>query len=165
MARTLDRTNRRSLGLNIIATLAVAVATNGALAAFGLNRPAAEHWPAFAPPGHSIGAVWVVLFAGMGAARGLAHEIDTRRGTTLARAVTGLICLCLAYPFYTHAIGGHLTELIGNLITLGYATWLVVQLRRTSIVAAALIGLVAGWVTFATVLVVALVQLNGWATS
>jgi tryptophan-rich sensory protein len=143
------------LGVPIVVTIAVAAVTNGALAAFGLNQPGTQHWPSFAPRGPVIGAVWIVLFAGMGAAFGLARS---------RRAVAGLIALCLAYPFYTHAIGGHLTELLGNIATFTYAAWLMTRLRAESRTATLLVGCVAAWIAFATALVIGLVQLNGWAT-
>jgi tryptophan-rich sensory protein len=143
------------LAVPIVVTVAVAAITNGALAAFGLNAAATEHWPSFAPQGPVIGIVWIALFAGMGAAYGLARS---------QRAVVALIALCLAYPFYTHTIGGHLTELLGNIVTFAYALWLTSRLRSESTAASVLIGCVAAWIAFATALVIGLVQLNGWAT-
>lgn len=144
-----------TLWIPIGVTVAIAAVTNGALASFSLNQPNTQHWPAFAPPGPVIGIVWILLFAGMGAAFGLARS---------KRAVAALIVLCLAYPFYTHAIGGHLTELLGNIVTFLYAAWLMARLRAESRAATLLVGCVATWIAFATALVIALVQLNGWAT-
>ncbi len=83
---------------------------------------------------------------------------------TSRRAIVGLIALCLAYPFYTHVIGNHATELIGNLITFVYCAWLITVVRSESRLAALLIAAVAAWIIFATALVIGLVQLNGWAT-
>jgi tryptophan-rich sensory protein len=145
--------SRRGLIASVVITVAVAAVTDGSLAMFGLNAPL-QNWPAFAPRGPAIGAIWIVLFAGMGAAYWLSAR---------DRAVLGLIALCLAYPFYTHFLSGHLTELIGNLVTLAYATWLTIRLRATP-VAALLVACVAAWIVFATALVIALVQLNGWQT-
>jgi len=146
---------RGGIAMPIIVTVAIAAVTNGALAAFGLNQPNTQHWPSFAPQGPVIGAIWIVLFAGMGAAYGLARS---------RRAVVGLIALCLAYPFYTHAIGGHLAELLGNIVTFVYAAWLMSRLRSESRAATLFVGCVATWIAFATALVIALIQLNGWAT-
>ncbi len=148
-------TKNRTLGVPVVVTVAVAAVTNGALAAFGLNQPGTQHWPSFAPQGPVIGVVWIVLFAGMGAAYGLARS---------RREVAALIVLCLAYPFYTHVIGGHLTELVGNIVTFAYAVWLMTRLRSESTAAMWLVGCVAAWIAFATALVIGLVQLNGWAT-
>jgi len=137
----------------IALSVGIAAVTNGALAWLGLNAPV-EHWPGFAPRGPVIGIVWIVLFAGMGAAYWHAHSRP---------AVAGLIALCLAYPFYTHAFHNHLAELIGNLVTFAYAAWLAARLRTESATAAWLVGTVAAWIAVATALVIALVQLNGWA--
>ena len=153
------RADRRGLIASIGASVVAAVVVNGSLAAFGLNAPFPKHWPAFAPQGPVIGIIWVLLFGAMGAA-----AWDARR-FGLARAVTGLIVLCLAYPFYTHLIPGHATELAGNIVSFCYALWLIVRLRRSGAArAATLIGLVALWIAFATALVIGLIQLNGWPT-
>jgi tryptophan-rich sensory protein len=165
----MGRVDRRAIVFNVVVTLAVAVALNAALAAFGLNPSAREHWPRFAPPAHTIGAVWVALLAGMGAARGLAQSAATRHArddarADDARAIVVLILLCLAYPFYTHLVGGRAIELAGNGVTLLYAVWLTRRLLPRSATAALLVGAVAVWIVFATALVFGLVQLNGWAT-
>jgi tryptophan-rich sensory protein len=156
MQPTLTRVRPPNRIVAIAATVAIAALTNGALAAFGLNQPHPPHWPAFAPPGPVIGIVWIALFAGMGAAYTLAQRS--------ARAVAGLIVLCLAYPFYTYLLHTHLAELVGNIVTFGYAVWLMRTVRQESATASVLIGLVAAWVAFATALVIALIQLNGWST-
>jgi len=144
---------RRRLVVTIVLTVAVAAITNGALAALGFNPPNSQIWPAFAPPGATIGIVWIVLFAGMGAALALAAD---------RRAVVVLILMCLAYPFYTHLFSNHLTELVGNVFTLAYAVWLALRVRFQSPLAAIFIACVAAWIVFATVLVLALARLNGW---
>lgn len=135
--------------------MAIAAITNAALQAFGINQPAHQLWPSFAPKGPVIGIVWIVLFAGMGGAWWLAPQ---------RRAVATLIVLCLAYPFYTHLLGNHAVELIGNIVTFAYALWLALQLRPHAPTAALLVSAVAIWIAFATALVIGLVQLNGWAT-
>jgi len=149
---------RRGLIGSIAASVVAAVVVNGSLAALHLNAPPPARWPAFAPPGPAIGIIWVLLFAAMGAAAWYA------RHARLGRAVVGLLVLCLAYPFYTHAIPGHATELAGNIVSFVYAGWLIVRLRRHAPLAAVLIGLVALWIAFATALVFGLVSLNGWST-
>jgi tryptophan-rich sensory protein len=164
MARTIGRTNRGTLLTNIGVTLAIAIAANGIFAVAGLNHPDNERWPAFAPQGHWIGLIWVVLFAGMGAARWYAISARSRHTRGDTQAIGLLIALCLAYPLYTHVVGGHAVELAGNAITLVYSVWLALRLRARSGIASLLIGAVAAWVAFATVLVFALVQLNGWMT-
>lgn len=96
-------------------------------------------------------ALWIVARA---------RDSDSRFAT---RAIFGLIGLCLAYPFYTHVVGGHAIQLAGNVVTFAVAATIVVRLRERRL-AAVFIGAVAAWVGFATVLVFALVSLNGWST-
>ncbi len=159
----LDGDDRRGLFANVAVSVGIAALANGVLAAFGLLRSPSEIWPAFAPPGHTIGAIWVGLFAAMGAARW--HVVRRRDAVSPvnARAIVVLIALCLAYPFYTHAVGGHPIELAGNVVTFGVAVWIAVRIRR-SVLPTALVSSVAAWVAFATVLVAELVRLNGWST-
>jgi tryptophan-rich sensory protein len=149
---------------SIAVTVVVAGLFFGILSALHLNAPVPARWPSFAPPGPAIGAIWIVLFAAMGAARYLAATSGRTSARTDSWAVVGLLALCLAYPLYTHLISGHATELVGNTISFIYALWLVARLRGPSPVAAAFIGVVAAWIAFATVLVFALIQLNGWST-
>jgi tryptophan-rich sensory protein len=155
---SVPRADRRAFFANVVVTLAAAVVLNGLIAGFGLNATTPQRWPSFAPPGAAIGGIWIVLFAALGVARGIASRIGE------ARAVTGLIVLCLAYPLYTHALRGHATELAGNIISFAYAAWLIARLRDRAPVAALLVAAVAVWIAFATALVFGLVELNGWAT-
>jgi tryptophan-rich sensory protein len=149
---------------SVIATVVIAGLFFGMLAALHLNAPVPARWPHFAPPGPAIGVIWIALFAAMGAARYLAATSGRSSARADAWAVVGLLGLCLAYPLYTHFIAGHATELVGNAISFVYAVWLIARLRGPSPVAATLVGLVAVWIAFATALVFALIQLNGWAT-
>lgn len=158
-----DRDDRRGLAANIATAVAIAVIANGTIAVSGIARRPHEIWPAFAPPGPAIGGIWVVLFAAMGAARWSVARHRSLRAKSDARAVDALILICLAYPFYTHIVGGHAIELAGNIVTFAVAIALAIRLR-TSVVAAACVGAVALWVAFATVLVGALITLNGWNT-
>lgn len=160
-----ERGSRASLLVHIVVPVLIAGATDALLRSLGWNQPAGEVWPDFAPRGGAIGAIWVVLFACMGAAGWLVAR-SARPGTQRrANLIGGLIVVCLAYPFYTHFIRGHGTELAGNIVSFALAATIVRRIRRDSRVAAALIGLVAAWIVFATVLVFALVRLNGWQTA
>jgi tryptophan-rich sensory protein len=149
---------------SIAVTVVVAGLFFGILGALHLNAPVPHHWPSFAPAGPVIGIIWIVLFAAMGAARYLAATSGRTSARTDAWAVVGLLAFCLAYPLYTHLIPGHATELVGNTISFVYALWLAARLRAGSPLAAAFIGVVAAWIAFATALVFALIQLNGWST-
>jgi tryptophan-rich sensory protein len=158
-----ERVARGPLLASIGITVALAAILYGAIAAFGLNRSLPQLWPSFAPPRATIGGIWVMLFAAMGAARYLAATSGASSSQADANGIVGLMLLCLAYPLYTHALRGHATELAGNVVTLSYAAMLIARLRVPAPIAAWLVGLVAVWIAFATALVFGLVQLNGWA--
>ncbi len=153
---------RGTLVANVATPVAIAALANGALAAFGLLRPESERWPAFAPPGHTIGAIWVVLFVAMGVARWSLLRSREATANSSVRVLDVLIVMCLAYPFYTHVIGGHAIELVGNVATFALAVWLALRVRRDR-AATMLVATVALWIAFATVLVAELVRLNGWS--
>jgi tryptophan-rich sensory protein len=52
--------------------------------------------------------------------------------------------------------------LIGNVLILLLADWVIVKVRNISKRATAIVALVVAWVIFATVLLLRLIQLNGW---
>jgi tryptophan-rich sensory protein len=160
-----SRASRWNAVANIAVVVLIAGATDAALRALGWNQPRGEIWPDFAPRGGTIGLIWVVLFACMGAARRLVAGSSSPRSSLHAKLIVILIASCLAYPFYTHFIHGHLTELIGNAVSFTIATFAAIRSWGDSRIAALLIGLVAAWIVFATVLVFALVRLNGWGTA
>lgn len=159
-----NRGSRLSLFANVAGVVVIAGATDAALRALDWNQPRGEIWPSFAPRGAAIGLIWVVLFAGMGAARALVARSPRVSSARNAELIVALILTCLAYPFFTHFSPGHLTELLGNIASFALATVTAIRIRRDSRIAALLVGLVAAWIAFATVLVFALVKLNGWAT-
>lgn len=157
---------RRGSPANLVAGIVVVVLiagfTDTLLRTLGWNQPPHEMWPDFAPRGGVIGAIWVGLFACMGTARWLVTRSGTAAGARNAAFITGLIALCLAYPFYTHVIAGHRIELAGNVVSLAFALIVATRIWSNSRLAALLIALVAAWIVFATALVFALARLNGW---
>jgi tryptophan-rich sensory protein len=157
-----ERGSRVHVFASIAVPVIIAGVTDATLRSLGWNQPRGEVWPDFAPRGGTIGAIWVVLFACMGAARYLVARSGSGRD---AASIIALIATCLAYPFYTHLLHGHLTELIGNLVSLTLATAIAIRIWNDSRIATLLIALVAAWIVFATVLVFALVRLNGWSTA
>jgi tryptophan-rich sensory protein len=150
---------------NVVVVVAIAGALDATIRSFGWNQPRGEVWPAFAPPGAAIGAIWVALFACMAAARYVVARSGSREAAGHARAIVALMVVCLAYPIYTHVFHGHLTELVGNVVSFALATTIVFRVATDSTVASVLIALVSAWIAFATVLVFALVTLNGWTTA
>ncbi len=164
MVRLQKRGSRQTLIATIVLVVLVAGATDAIIRALGWNQPPGELWPSFAPRGAVIGAIWVVLFGCMGGAAWLAGQRQSSRPADAAnvRLIASLMIACLAYPFYTHFVPGHRTELAGNVVTFALAGTIASRLWDRSRTAALLVGLVAAWIVFATVLVFALAGLNGW---
>lgn len=144
-------------GAALLAVL-VAVLLNGVIFAFGWNlNPRTPVRPAFAPPGWGIGLIWTVLVAGMAVAAVRLHRSGAR---TAAVAALVLLVLCFAYPFY--ALARHIVwlGLAGNIGTGLVALLACLLALRHDRVAAGLLGLVVLWISYATVIVVALMRMN-----
>ncbi|MEM6676810.1 MAG: TspO/MBR family protein [Pseudomonadota bacterium] len=119
--------------------------------------------PDWAPPGPLIGAVWLVLFAMHGAARGLLGSIPGAAAGRARLAVTVLVAHNVAYAVYAlpFVVETRLPLLLGNLtaITLcAYAAGLAWPISRP---AALLLLPMIAWVFFATVLLSGIIALEG----
>jgi benzodiazapine receptor len=143
----------KTLLLNILIPVALAMATNGAIFAFGWTQPDHDIQPDWAPPGYVIGIVWTALFALMGAARAI--TIPARRPL-----VTVLIVLCLAYPFYTLGFQDRQANLAGIIVTEAYTLYVTARLIRPKCKAALLLVPLILWLCFALALVMAVSRLN-----
>jgi translocator protein len=163
MFSLLNRTDRLGLVSNVVTFALLALVGNGIIFAldWSLSSDSTELQPTWAPPGWAIGMVWLVLLAALGAARWFIVRED-KRHTSGAVWVTGLAVFCGLYPFWTLAFDSRLTGLIGNVLTLFLAGWVMVKVRNISKQATAIVALVVAWVIFATVLLLRLIQLNGW---
>jgi len=161
---TWNERTRKSLVLNIGLALSVVLLTNFFI--FLIN-PSETGTPSeryrFEPPGWVIGLVWIIIFAGLGAARWLVIENRDRliKNTRVKNTnwVFFLLLFCAAYPFYTLGLRSVVMGLIGNAATCVFALWVASQVRRRSLTAALLVSTVAVWVTFASLLIVE--QLRG----
>jgi tryptophan-rich sensory protein len=132
------------------AAIALSVAINALVFGLGWNDSADSGAPGWAPPGWVVGAIWVVLFGLMGAARQLADRGGPRTW------IDALVVACAAYPLYTGGLEGEAVGLVGNLVTLVLAlgvAWSLVR-RGEPHVAGLLVPLLA-WLSFAAVLTAA----------
>lgn len=146
---------KRQILLRAIFFVAVALLLNGLIFSLGWNdtgvtRQATLPW--FAPPGWVIGAIWTLLFAGMGAADALlsARLPGAGRARLLGRV---LAADCLAYPFYALATDSVWAGLVGNVGTALLAAVAAVTAYHHRRRAALALGLVALWSTYATSIV------------
>jgi len=164
MFSLLHRTDRFGLVSNVVVFTLLALISNGIIFALGwsLSSDSSELQPAWAPPGWAVGVVWLVLLAALGAARWFIVVREGKRRASGASWVTGLAVFCCLYPFWTLAFDSRFIGLIGNVLTLFLAGRVMGKVRNISKRATAIVALVVAWVTFATVLLVRLIQLNGW---
>lgn len=148
-----------SLTVNIAVPIGLAAIGNGVIALFGW-RPDDTLSPSFAPPGMVIGAVWILLFAAMGAARWLVLRTDTghRRRNSILVAV--LMLACFAYPYYTLGFRRTLIGLIGSLATAAFSAFVAWRIAADSRLAAALVCTTAVWCMFASAILLRTIQLN-----
>jgi len=141
------------LAANLAIAFIVAALANAVV--FALNRGedlAAPTYP-FMPPGYVIGIVWVCLFLFLGAARWLVLG-DGDRPYRGGLWIWGLLLICAAYPVYTLGLRSLDIGLAGNIATAILSIWIALHIRRRSRLAAALVSMVAVWVTFAGFLIV-----------
>jgi tryptophan-rich sensory protein len=154
--------------VNVVASIASVLLINAAI--FGLRWSSINSFqlldptvlPAFTPPGYAIGMVWTLLFGLMGTSRWLLNKVQNSQRTNHQQLVVFLILFCLVYPLYSLAINSRLGALIGNLGTILLATFTYLKISRSSKQAALLVLPTIVWVTYATVILVVVIQARGW---
>lgn len=154
--------------VNIIASITSVLLINAAI--FGLRWSSINSvqllddtvLPAFTPPGYAIGMVWTILFGLMGTARWLLNKVTNIQQTNHQQLVVFLILFCLAHPLYSLAIDSRLGALLGNLGTILLAIYVAKNIHISSKNAALLIFPTIVWVTYATVILIAVIQARGW---
>lgn len=116
-AAALNRADNRGLLLNIVLLVALVLIGNAIIFGFGFNGgslpPAKAAW---VPSGPVVGAIWVVQFALMGAARWLYIRDSGQRGLPAALPLM-LAGVCLAFPVYTSGLADPSTGAVGTLVT------------------------------------------------
>lgn len=156
MTALINRTDFVSLSVNLLLAVGSALAINTVV--FGLflagDVPEPAESVSFAPPGAVIGAVWVGLFAMMGAAR-WALNSSGERAENVKRWICILLLFCVAYPFYTLGLTSELLGFFGNLATIALTVFVVARAWRFSRTASILLMPIVVWVSFATVIILA----------
>ena len=117
---------------------------------FGLKWERAGGAQTGLPPGWVVGAIWVVLFAGMGVARWLLLRA-ARTGADLRRVrwVSLVAFLCLLYPLYTAGFSNLADGLVGNVATLVVAVPVTVYAWRRVRAAGAWLVPLCVWLSYA----------------
>jgi tryptophan-rich sensory protein len=143
--------------LQIALPVFLALATNGLIFGLGWVQPDRDIQPVWAPPGYVVGMVWVLLFGCMGLGHWFALQRQDIKG---ARLLTGLILLCLAYPFYTAGLQDRMAGLIGIMVTLAYSAALAWRFRRLACRAGLTLLPLIAWLCFAAALILKVDALN-----
>lgn len=151
-----SRPDRVGLTANIVAALVLTLVLNGLIFGLGWNlKPSTSVRPSFAPPGPVIGAIWTILVAGMAASH---WKLRTLGQSGLATGVLVLLAVCLGYPFYALASNNQWIGFAGNLVTLLLSAGLAWQVWPVSRFAGVPLAAVALWVSYATLIVIALLR-------
>lgn len=121
---------------------------NGVIFGLGWNRPRAKS--AGIPPGWVVGSLWLLLFAGMGAARWQLEDASPslfreRR----SEWVSLLAFLCLIYPLYTGGLRDDRIGLGGNIVTAAVGFAATERVAHRSRAAALLLVPTCAWLTYA----------------
>jgi tryptophan-rich sensory protein len=137
-----------SLAGNLAVFIVLPLVLNGVIFGLGWDRTtgAAKGQMAGIPPGWAVGAIWMLLFTAMGAARWL---LIRRNAGRLVEGPSLLGFLCLLYPLYTAGLQNDSVGLVGNLVTAAVAVPLAVLVWRWSRAATGCLAAVCAWLVYA----------------
>ena len=153
-----------TLIFSILTFYGLLIAVNIPAPLLGLNFDSAETpklW--YAPPGYVIPIVWFVLFTLLGLGR---HVLIRTEFSDYQWCLYSLAFLCAAYAYYTLGLA-RLTGisalwfgLIGNIVVILFAAWVVYQLLPINRPAALLTIPVIVWTVFASLIVIGEMKLE-----
>jgi hypothetical protein len=112
---------------------------------FGLGWDRASASVAGVPPGPVVGAIWMLLFTGMGVARWLL--VRANRGG--AEWVSLLAFVCLLFPLYTAGLRNMVVGLVGTLLSAALAIAVTRSAWSRSRQAAVCVSAVCAWLLYA----------------
>jgi tryptophan-rich sensory protein len=138
-----------SLAANLAVFIVLPLLLNGVIFGLGWDRQsgASNGHTAGIPPGWVVGAIWMVLFTGMGVARW--RLIKSGAGLRLVECPSLLGLLCLLYPLYTAGLQNDSVGLVGNIVTAAVALPLTLLVWRWSRVATGCLVAVCVWLIYA----------------
>lgn len=140
----------RRLRTNLALFIGAPLLLNGLIFGLGWNRPRAK--AAGIPPGGVVGGLWLLLFAGMGAARSqLENAPPSLFRERRTEWVSLLAFLCLLYPLYTEGLHDDRIGLGGNIVTAVVSFTALERTAHRSRPAALLLLPTCLWLTYAGV--------------
>lgn len=147
MSAVLRSTRSRSLGANLAVFVGAPLLLNGLIFGLGWNRPRAK--AAGIPPGWVVGSLWLLLFAGMGAARWELASATSLFRDRRTEWISLLAFLCLLYPLYTEGLRDDRIGLGGNIVTAVTAFAALGRVSQRSASAGILVLPTCVWLTYA----------------
>lgn len=148
MHTLIPRRSGRILSENLAVFVGAPLLLNGVIFGLGWNRPRAKS--AGIPPGWVVGSLWLLLFAGMGAAR---WQLDSAPPSLFRERrtewVSLLAFLCLIYPLYTEGLRDDRIGLGGNIVTAAVGFVATERVAHRSRAAALLLLPTCLWLTYA----------------
>ena len=145
--------NRKGWLACVGVVLVVTLGLNGLLAAFGWRDTGPQDYQSVAlalPPGGVIGAVWTLLFVGLGTAFWLLASAPSPQTRRKSGEVLAFMAFCLAYPFLTVGFSFPVVIIGGNFLCILWSAYLTGVVRDVSRPAEGLLFLPALWVCYAT---------------
>jgi hypothetical protein len=137
-----------SLTGNLAVFVLLPLLLNGAIFGLGWDRKSASATGPMEgiPPGWVVGAIWMVLFTGMGVARWL---LIKRGAGRLIEGPSLVASLCLLYPLYTSGLQDNHVGLIGNVATAAVAVPIAAMVWGWSRAASVCLAAACFWLFYA----------------
>jgi tryptophan-rich sensory protein len=148
--------------LFVWAALAISVLGPSLLGSTIGGAPSGLRDAPWTPPGWFIGAVWVCLYTALGVALWMLNRVPATQRTPGKVAVLVLLGVLVTWTFYAFSETTRWPGLIGNIVILLLALFIVWRLWPVSRSAALLVAPVAVWITVATATIVDGARLYGW---
>ena len=143
--------NRRGLIQLFIISLGITTLINGILFSFNINesvtQPIKPEYPLL-PSSWMVGLIWTILIGFMTYTQWLL--IKNTRNRTLLLLIPILFLNCVLYPLYSQGFTNDFNQLIGNLFTIAFASYITGRIRNITTLGSNLMLAVTLWGLFAT---------------
>ena len=143
--------NRRGLIQLFIISLGITTLINGILFSFNINesvtQPIKTEYPLL-PSSWMVGFIWTVLIGFMTYTQWLLMKHT--RDRTLLSLIPILFLNCVLYPLYSQGFSNDFNQLIGNLFTIAFASFITGRIRSITTLGSNLMMIATLWGLFAT---------------
>ena len=143
--------NRRGLIKLFLISLGITTLINGVLFTFNINesvtQPIKPEYPLL-PSSWMVGLIWTILIGFMAFTQWLL--IKKTRDRILLSLIPILFLNCVLYPLYSQGFSNDFNQLIGNLFTIAFASFITGRIRSITTLGSNLMMIVTLWGLFAT---------------